>query len=47
MEQKHNCETCSNAFVDIVWGEIKCRKNKRYCSEEEIKNGCENWQDKK
>lgn len=46
MDQTNNCQNCVNAFVDPVWGEIKCREKERYCTVDEIKNGCDEWKGK-
>jgi hypothetical protein len=45
--EKNNCENCVHAFVDPIWGDIKCRAQERFCMGREIENGCNKWKGNK
>lgn len=42
MDEK-KCETCSKAIFDELWGEYKCSVIKVRATDEQLKNGCEEY----
>lgn len=43
----NNCETCANALFDPLWGEYRCSVTKRKATDEEVKNGCNQYKNGK
>ena len=42
MDEK-KCETCLKALFDPLWGEHKCSVTKVRATDEQLKNGCDEY----
>jgi hypothetical protein len=39
-----NCEKCKHSLFDNLWGEYKCKKEQRICTESELVMGCSQFE---
>ena len=42
MDEK-KCETCLKAIFDPLWGDFKCSVTKVRATDEQLKNGCDEY----
>ena len=48
MSKTQSCMNCTHAIFDPLWGEYKCSKKERYCTDDEMwYNDCEMYNEGK
>lgn len=38
------CKTCKHAIFDPLWGDYKCSKTQRRVTDDEFRNGCDEYE---